>query len=400
MKILCLGDSPFHFTGFGVVNRVAHNTLMAAGHRLVTLAGLEADEHEVPDGHVFIPSGIGTMDVMGWALVPKVIEEHQPDAVHIIGDPATVTTWLLHEEIKRLPVVAYMPIEGEPLNRIWTKVWETKPDIKFITCSNYGVCVMADAGYAVPMAYHGVGPEFQRYEQDRREAYREAVGWDGKFIVMNVAANVRRKQWPRLFEAIGLLQKRHPDIYLYAHTKAFNNFYLGGHDLPQLAEQIGVADRVIFPHFTDSWEIPLNGQTEPGLVDLYNMADMFVLPSQVEGFGLPLAEAMACGLPVVTTDHAAQAEVVNGAGKLIPVHDWEWNQSHQKYANVHPRDIADAIERVYRNPEIRRQMSRKSLERARAFSWDDYRKQLVEAFGAEETDQTAQEDDPQLQAVC
>jgi len=384
-----LGDSPFHFTGFGVVNNVAHEVLTDAGHTLITIAGLEGEEHEVPEGHTFIPSGLGVSDALGWKMAPKAITEYTPDAVHIIGDPGTVTTWLVHNEICDLPIVAYMPIEGEPLNKIWLRVWAKARNLRIITCSNYGVRVMKDAGYTVPMAYHGFGPEFYPISDESRNAMRHSVGWDDKFIVMNVAANVGRKQWPRLFEAIGLLRKSHPDIYLYAHTKAFNNFYLGGHDLPQLAEQIGVENRVIFPNVTDSWEIGLRGDKMPGLADLYNMADMLVLPSQIEGFGLPLAEAMASGLPVATTDHAAQAEVVGKAGILIPVHDWEWNKGHQRYANLNPRDIADAIDRVYRSPELRRQMSRKSIERAKAFTWDDYRSQLVEAFGAEEATQAA-----------
>lgn len=381
MRILCLGDSPFISTGFGVVNKVATDTLLDAGHELIVLGAQDESEH--PEAKfIFIPRDGGTADVMGWAKAPEVVKQYRPDAVHIIADPATVTTWLLHDEIKSLPVVAYMPIEGAPLNRIWQRVWDITPNLKIITCSEYGQRVLSDAGYHSVMAYHGVSPDFTPYSDGLRAEMRKAVDWSDKFIVMNVATNVRRKQWPRLLEAIALLKRRHPDIYLYAHTKPFNNFYLGGHDLAQLAEQIGVEDRVIFPHFpADSWNLPLRGTSGPGLVDLYNMADMFVLPSQIEGFGLPLAEAMACGLPVVTTGHGPQAEVVGGAGDLLPVNDWEWNQSHQKYANVHPRDIAAAIEVIHNSPEKRRRMRAKSIERAKRFRWDDYRSALVEAFG-------------------
>ena len=383
-RILCLGDSPFVTTGFGVVNKVATDTLITAGHDLIVIGAQDVDER--PDAaFAYIPSGTGTADVMGWSKAPDVIEKYRPDAVHIIADPATVTAWLIHDKIRSLPVVAYMPIEGRPLNRIWTKVWDTTPDLRFITCSRYGQEVLADEGYEAVLAYHGVSPDFAPYPDDLRDEMRRAVGWDDKFIVMNVATNVRRKQWPRLFEAIAMLKRRHPDIYLYAHTKPFNNFFLGGHDLAQLAEQIGVEDRVIFPHFpADSWNLPLRGSSEPGLVDLYNMADVFVLPSQVEGFGIPLAEAMTCGLPVITTGHGPQAEVVGRAGDLLPVNDWEWNQSHQKYANVHPRDIASAIEVIHGSAEKRHRMRVKSIERAKLFHWDEYRSALVEAFGVTE----------------
>ena len=124
----------------------------------------------------------------------------------------------------------------------------------------------------------------------------------------------------------------------------------------------------------------MRGNEGPGLVDLYGMADIFVLPSQVEGFGLPLAEAMACGLPVVHTNYAAGAEVIGNAGVKLAVNDWVVNKSHSRYANVSPHAIAIEIERLKKSPERRKQLSAKGIERAKIFAWDDYRTALREAF--------------------
>lgn len=383
MRILCLGDSPHINTGFGVVNRVTVETLKGLGHQLIILGGQDFDRTQSEYG-TFIPARRNSQegDIMGWAQVATVIQNMKPDAISIVGDPAMVTMWNLHPELQSLPTVAYMPVEGAPLNMRWTKQWEKSPNLQIITCSNYGAKVLSEAGFGGYMAYHGVSPEFRPYSPEEREAKRHVMGWDDKFIVLCVAQNVGRKNWPRLFEALALMRKKNPDVYLYAHTVPFNAFWLGGHDLPQLVEQIGVADRVIFNDqllgHNDS--VPLSGGERPGLVDFYNMADCFVLPSKVEGFGLPLAEAMACGLPVATTNYAAQAEVVGDAGILLPVHDWEWNQSHSRYANVHPRDIAWAINRM-RNPEIAKKMRARSIERAKTFTWDKYRVTLAEVFG-------------------
>jgi glycosyltransferase involved in cell wall biosynthesis len=57
--------------------------------------------------------------------------------------------------------------------------------------------------------------------------------------------------------------------------------------------------------------------------DLMRAADVFVLPSRFEGFGLVVAEAMASGTPVVATDAGGVAEVMDGIGFLVPVDDEE-----------------------------------------------------------------------------
>lgn len=385
MRLLLLGDSPFLRTGFGVVNEQAMQALLEEGHELTVLGGQDSTER--PDAPVeFIPTNLRSDDMIGWSQVPQLFTDHTFDAAHIIGDMATVSTWLLHKEIHDLPVVAYVPIEGAPFNRIWRRVLDDSPNLRLITCSNYGKEVLANEFIHAKMAYHGVSDDFAPLEPDVREDWRQRAGWADRFVVMCVAQNVGRKQWPRLFEAIHLVSKRVPNVLLYAHTLPYNNFWLGGHDLTQLVEQIGIEKHVVFSraHTSHNAAVELRAQSEiePGLVDLYGMADCFVLPSQVEGFGLPIVEAMKCGLPVAVTDYAAGAEVLGDAGIRLPVSDWTWDKSHAKYANVNPVDIADAIAKFARNTEIRAQYRRRSLERAKLFRWDDYRGLLKEMFGA------------------
>jgi len=387
MKILCLGDSPTVRTGFGVVNRVAVDTLLELGHEIVVLGGQDTKQRDTGNPrYTYIPVESETADMLGWSMAPKVIEEHKPDAVSIVGDPAMVTVWVLHKSVADLPILAYMPVEGSPLNYQWIKAFKETPNLSLVTTSKYGHKVLEDAGIEAQWAYHGVSDDFKPISAMRREAWRRALGWEDKFVVINVAQNVRRKQWPRLFEAIAILKKRYPNLLLYAHTVPFNNYWLGGHDLSQLAEQMGIWDRVVFPpsHLEHNAAVPLHGGENPGLVDMYGIADMFVLPSQVEGFGLPLVEAMRMGLPVAHTDYGAGAEVIGRAGIHLPVHDWEWNQSHSIYANVNPRDIANAIDRVAKSEELRNRYSKLSLERAPMFTWDAYKGILKEKFGAAE----------------
>lgn len=397
MRILCLGDSPFLRTGFGVVNEVAVNEFLDGGHDVVILGGQDKTERKVDiDNFTFIPIS-GDHDMLGWTQADKVIEQYQPDIIHIVGDPATITTWFLLKSVTSRPCIVYMPVEGAPLNVQWVTALKNHDSLALATCSQFGQRVLAEAGIPAAMAYHGVSDDF-RPDPEKRAEWRDRLGWADRFVVMCVAQNVRRKQWPRLFEALALIKDS--DVMLYAHTVPFNNYWLEGHDLAQLAEQIGVWDKVYFPpsHDKHNAHIATAGNADrPGLNDLYNVADMFVLPSQVEGFGLPLAEAMKVGLPTATTAYAAGSEVVGGAGILLDVHDWEWNKSHSRYANVSPRAIADAIVRVKRNPELQKQYRRRSLERSKTFTWDAYRAFLRESVGDVQTSTTAATDHPDLQ---
>lgn len=93
------------------------------------------------------------------------------------------------------------------------------------------------------------------------------------------------------------------------------------------------------------------------LLALYNLADAFVYPSFIEGFGLPPLEAMACGCPVIVSDRTSIPEVVGDAGVLINPED--------------PKAWRDEMYRVLDESAIRENMKKKSLLRASMFGWDD-----------------------------
>lgn len=95
---------------------------------------------------------------------------------------------------------------------------------------------------------------------------------------------------------------------------------------------------------------------EEDLPFLYSGAAVFVFPSIYEGFGLPLAEAMACGVPIVASDCSSIPEVVQDAALLV---------SPDK-----PEEFASAIARVIEDQELRGALVEKGLNRARLFRWD------------------------------
>jgi anaerobic magnesium-protoporphyrin IX monomethyl ester cyclase len=99
---------------------------------------------------------------------------------------------------------------------------------------------------------------------------------------------------------------------------------------------------------------------------LYNCADIFVYPSLYEGFGLPPLEAMACGIPVITSNTSSLPEVIGDAGIMVD-----------------PTDVTSLCENMYnllKDRELRYHLSSKGLERSKLFSWDNTATQMLKIY--------------------
>lgn len=116
--------------------------------------------------------------------------------------------------------------------------------------------------------------------------------------------------------------------------------------LTALARSLGMADQVLFPGQIEDSDLPA----------LYSGCTLFVLPSLVEGFGLPALEAMACGAPVAVANRAALPEVVGTAALLFDPED--------------EAAITSAMADVLSRGELRDDLARLGLARSREFSQD------------------------------
>ena len=102
------------------------------------------------------------------------------------------------------------------------------------------------------------------------------------------------------------------------------------------------------------------------LPSLFRDADVFVFPSLIEGMPLVVLEAMACGLPVITTTHGPGDIVRDGIdGFFVPIRDSE--------------AIAARLEQLYRDPSLREQMGRNAREQAMRYTWQAYAQRAADA---------------------
>ena len=126
--------------------------------------------------------------------------------------------------------------------------------------------------------------------------------------------------------------------------------------LKNLIKDLRFVDRVRFIGYVD----------ETDLANLYNLADIFVYPSFYEGFGLPIIEAMACGVPVVTSNTSSLPEIAGNAAVLIDPHSID--------------DLAQGIKRVLSDNELRQNLIRSGLERAKLFTWEKCAREIMKVF--------------------
>ena len=126
--------------------------------------------------------------------------------------------------------------------------------------------------------------------------------------------------------------------------------------LAALARAVGVSDRVLF-----LGEVGLQE-----LVRAYRMADLFVMPSTGEGFGIAFLEAMACGLPAIASTATAGADVLSEcSGRVLPVGDVD--------------ALVDALRWFDQNRDRLPAMSRAARKQAEHCTWERYRRAVTEA---------------------
>jgi glycosyltransferase involved in cell wall biosynthesis len=129
--------------------------------------------------------------------------------------------------------------------------------------------------------------------------------------------------------------------------------------LNAILEQIGDKDLINHIHLTgyiDNKELPA----------IYNLCEIFLYPSNRESFGIPMLEAMRCGVPVITSNTSSMPEVSGGAAYIVNP--------------AEPEEITNGIFTLLKDDKMRAELVSKGYENAKKFSWENMAKDVLSLY--------------------
>ena len=365
--------------------------------------------------------------IEGWALGNLFPDGWPPEAAIIIGDVGSLKLSPFPNFIPDgFPVFHYVPVEGVGLPPLWREVWKV---IRPIAMSEFGADQIAAVGLArPPVVYHGVDTATffpvsaraidvyagrgARSEELGRAARVLALKEGRRFgvtegilsskadckqfiglprestVIYRADRHVIRKNYASLFRSLAPVLAKHPEAILLYHCRSLDQ----GGDLDDERSKYGplrgwepcnspdrcirggvhpvfggVASRMVSTGLHDHF-----GGADPAMLNiLYNAADVYASVS-AEGFGLTIAEAMACDVPAVGMDYSSVSEVIGDAGILVPPRGLVDNIYSHFWAIVDEDKFGEAVGSLVRSRKARRDLSGKGPERIRRmFTWAD-----------------------------
>lgn len=174
-----------------------------------------------------------------------------------------------------------------------------------------------------------------------REKTRQSLGLPQSYV-LSVGAHDPRRNMKTLLSAYKRLEAGRPAERKLVVVGPKTSFF---QEVWQTTRALGLEKDVLFVDYVPNEELP----------SYYGLADLYVYPSSEEGFGLTPLEAMACGCPVVTSRASSLPEVVGDAAVLVNPTD--------------PGELAQAMDRVLSDPDLRGSLIQKGAKRAGEFSW-------------------------------
>ncbi len=203
------------------------------------------------------------------------------------------------------------------------------------------------------VTYMGVSEEFKYYrDKSIMNNFRQRSGLPERFILF-VGTMEPRKNLIRLIEAYYLLLSHYniKEPLVIVGGKGWKNDFLY-----QRIKELKIEDKLIITGYVSDEDLPL----------YYNAATVFAYPSLYEGFGIPVIEAMACGVPVVTSNVSSLPEVAGDAAVLVNPEE--------------PEEIAAAIYRIMIDEDLYESLREKGFKQASKFTWEACAKKTLEAI--------------------
>jgi glycosyltransferase involved in cell wall biosynthesis len=332
MRILWHSYNPQSTFSYGVLSRRILPHLVDAGHEVIVAAML---------------SGVGfrpfDLDLDGRRI--KIISFNSSGLIGELAGAVEADRTALCCDVHRIP--------PDVMERIGVHAWspvhhdfETDSVLAGFRAAG-GVAIYSDWGtrslaqFGIEADHIPCPVDLDVYAPaDKMEARRRRFREFGDYFLISMIGINRdfdSKGYSEALQAFAIFAGKHPEARLYLHTNRG-----GGMALDRMIERLGIAGRVWFPPEMESSAFLLG---DDYMADLFNASDAFLNTSRWEGFGLPVLEAQACGVPVIApAAHATEEIIFNG----WPVSgQWMFARDSHKIFVCDVDSIVDALEESF-----------------------------------------------------
>lgn len=289
--------------------------------------------------------GIPVLAGMGGEYGNQSLAEHAER--YFGGDPRNglvvtlMDVWVLEApRIAKLNCACWVPVDHEPAPPRVIDFFVESGAVP-IAMSRFGERML---GRLDPL-YVPHGVDTSAYKPMPKDQARGQAFPEGAFVIGMVAANKgrpSRKCFAQALQAFRKFLDKHENSYLYLHTLLDPNL-AGGENIPALLQALEIPmDRI---RIADQYNMLFDPYSHAEMARLYSALDVLLNPAMGEGFGVPVLEAQACGVPAIVTDFSAMPEVCAAGWHVKHEPYWSGLSSWQAIPDVD--DIVSALEECH-----------------------------------------------------
>lgn len=339
-------------TGYGTQSKQVISRLVKDGHKVAMLSnyGGEGVNSEIETGSGKIPHYSRGMNQYSTDVLPLNFHHFSAENRGLPNFLITLyDVWVLdNPALDAIPIASWTPIDHQPAPE---KVlsWLRKPNVTPIAMSKFGKAMIENAGLESEYIPHAIDTKIFKPTKNLPEGISgsEFVGGENNFVVgMNFANKaggfIHRKAVAENLLAFAIFANKHDDVVLYLHTEPYGK--QSGFVLPNILQACGVPSEKV--KFVDpiSYSYGISQET---LAAIYSAWDVGLFCNYGEGFGVPQIEAQACGVPIITSNFAASAELASSDSFLVNGQPF-WDAGQHTWFNIPlVSGIVDALEQAY-----------------------------------------------------
>lgn len=382
-RVLACGEFSQLSTGYAVYMRGLLNFLHKNGYEIIELACacIEGDPrlgnvpwtvipnipHESNKAERDKYNSFFSAEFGAWQF-EELLLKYKPDIVLDIRD-----NWHYEYQL-RSPLRDYyasviMPaIDAEPQNKCWLN-FHSKADA-VLSYTQWGIDIMNNSGFKINTM--GATPPIAPNEfiPLNKALVKKEFGFEDKIVIGMVGRNQKRKLFPDLFKSFSAFLNKtgRTDTILYIHTKHPDR----GWEIDEEILKYDIANKVYLTYVCENCRLikpsiykGVRGYCErcgyadssvtansdfgipnSDMAKVYNSMDLYVQWHTNEGYGIPVMEALACGVPIVGVDYSAVSEILDyGGGKKIkPIGFTQEIESGRKFAVPDNKELAKYLE--------------------------------------------------------